>query len=145
MSYLAPSGQGIAKTLQIAEVRLSGSPAANGYFTFATLVDHTFDTAPTGLNSATLTLPAGNYFIRATLDVTRAATNDNYIFKFEVGGSVIGRSGRTGVANNIKSDLAEAPHSSSSSISLKLKCIQVEGTAPTLTTDSKCFIWRCDK
>ena len=144
MSYIAPD-QGLSRTLQIAEITLSGSPAANGYFTFATLVDHTYDTAPTGLSTDTLSLPAGNYFIRAALDVTRSSTNDNYIFKFEVGGSVIGRSGRTGVANNLKSDMAEAPHSSGSAISLKLKCVQVEGTAPTLTTDSKCFIWRCDQ
>jgi len=144
VSYLAPD-QSLANTLQIAEITLSGSPAANGYFTFATLVDHTFTTAPTGLSSQTLTLPSGNYFIRATLDITRSSANDNYIFKLEADSSLIGQGGRTGLAFDKKADLAEAPFSSSSSISLKIKCESVEGTAPTLTTDSKCFIWRCDQ
>jgi hypothetical protein len=139
MSYIAPFAN---KRLQIAEIRLSGSPAANGYFTFHSLIDDTFDTAPTGLNSATLTLPAGNYIFRAFMDITRSSTNDNYVFKWEAGGTLIGVEGRTAIADNIRSDAAEVPHDSTSSISLKLKCTSIEGSAPTLTSESRAFIWR---
>lgn len=139
MSYIAPFAN---KRLQIAEIRLSGSPAANGFFTFHSIIDDTFDSAPTGLNSETLSLPAGNYIFRAFMDITRSSTNDNYIFQWETGGSLIGVEGRTAIANNTRSDGAEVPHDSTSTISLKLKCTGVEGSAPTLTSESRCYIWR---
>ena len=142
MSYIAPS-VGISKRLQIAEITISGSPSTNGYFTFSSLVDHTFDTAPTGLNSTTLSLPSGNYMIRCILDVTKSSSNHNYTFKIEAGGNLIGRKGQTGVASNLKSDVAEAPHESGSNFNLRLKCTAIESSAPTLTSGSKCFIWRC--
>lgn len=141
MSYIAPGGAA-PKRLQIAEIRLSGSPAANGYFTFAALVDHTFDTAPTGLNTNTLSLPSGSYMFRATLDVTRTSSNDNYQFHIEPAGSLAGRQGQTGLANNLRCDLAEATHDSTSSFNLKIEATAIEGSAPTLTTDSRLFIWR---
>ena len=141
MSYLAPSG-GNPKRLQIAEITLSGSPAADGYFTFATLVDHTFDTAPTGLNSTSLSLPAGKYFFRAMLDVTRTTSNQNYAFQFEADGSLVGRQGQTGLSNNTRADVAEGTHDDTSSFNLKIEALSIESSAPTLTTNSKCFIWR---
>jgi len=139
MSYIAPFAN---KRLQIAEIRLSGSPAANGYFTFHSIIDDTFDASPTGLSSDTLSLSAGNYIFRAFMDITRSSTNDNYVFKWEVGGSLIGVEGRTAIADNIRSDAAEVPYDSTSSIILKLKCTSVEGSAPTLTSESRCYIWR---
>ncbi len=142
MSYIAPSAAAV-KRLQIAEITLSGSPSANGYFTFATLVDHTFDTAPT-LNSTVLTLPAGSYMLRACLDVTRTNGNHNYQFQFEADGALIGRIGHTGIYNNIRADVCEAAYRSTSAIALKLEATAIEGSAPTLTADSKLFIWRAD-
>jgi len=143
MSYIAPSA-GISKRLQIAEITLSGSPSANGYFTFSTLVDHTFDTAPTGLTTSSLSLPAGAYMFRSCLDVTRTNSNQNYEFQFEADSSVIGLKGQTGLYNNTRSDVCEAVYQSTSSITLKLKCTAVENSAPTLTTNSKLFIWRTE-
>lgn len=143
MSYIAPSGPAV-KRLQIAEITLSGSPAANGYFTFATLVDHTFDTAPTGLNSTSLSLPAGSYMFRACLDVTRTTSSHNYQFQFEADSTLIGLTGQTGLYTNLRSDVCEAVYRSTSTITLKLEATAIETSAPTLTTDSKCFIWRVD-
>lgn len=143
MSYIAPDG-GTGVRLQIAEITLSGSPSANGYFTFDTLVNHTFDTAPTGLNSATLTLPAGSYMFRAVLDITRTSSNQNYEFQFEAEGSLIGRNGQTGLSNDLRSDVSEAVYKSTTSFDLKLEALSIENSAPTLTTSSKCFIWRTE-
>ncbi len=139
MSYVAPF---VNKRLQISEIRLSGSPSANGYFTFHSIIDDTFDVSPTGLNSQTLSLPAGNYIFRGFMDITRSNTNDNYIFKWEVGGSLIGVEGRTAIADNIRSDAAESTYESASAISLKLKCTSVENSAPVLTSESRAYIWR---
>lgn len=141
MSYIAPDGS-VSKRLQIAEITLSGSPAVNGYFTFNTLVDHTFDTAPTGLNSTSLTLPAGSYMFRACLDVTRTNSNQNYQFQFEADSNLIGRVGQTGLYTNKRADVCEAVFKSSSTIVLKLEATAIETSAPTLTTSSKLFIWR---
>lgn len=141
MSYIAPDASS-AKRLQIAEITLSGSPSANGYFTFDTLVDHTFDTAPTGLNSTSLTLPAGSYMFRSMLDITRSSSSQNYEFQHEAAGSLVGRQGQTGLANNTRADLAEGTYSSSSSFTLKIEALAIENSAPTLTSQSKCFIWR---
>ena len=143
MSYIAPSGAAV-KRLQIAEITLSGSPAANGYFTFATLVDHTFDTAPTGLSSTSLSLPAGSYMFRACLDATRTNSDQNYQYQFEADSSLIGRVGQTGLYSNRRADVCEAAYRSSSSITLRIEALAIETSAPTLTTDSKLFIWRVD-
>ena len=143
MSYIAPSG-GAVKRLQIAEITLSGSPAANGYFTFSTLEDHTFDTAPTGLNSTVLSLAAGSYMFRACLDVTRTNHNQNYQFQFEADGNLIGRVGHTGLYSNTRADVSEGVYRSSSAISLKIEAVAIETSAPTLTSGSKLFIWRVD-
>lgn len=140
MSYITIAGS--SSRLQIAEIEISGSPAANGYFTFNTLIDHTFDTAPTGLSTDTLSLPAGSYMLRAVLDVTRTAANQNYEFQFEVASSLAGRQGQTGLANNLRADMAEATHKSSASFNVKIEALAIESSAPTLTTDSRCFIWR---
>lgn len=140
MSYITIAGS--SNRLQIAEIEISGSPAANGYFTFNTLIDHTFDTAPTGLSTDTLSLPAGSYMLRAVLDVTRTAANQNYEFQFEVAGSLAGRQGQTGLANNLRADMAEATHKSSASFNVKIEALAIESSAPTLTTNSRCFIWR---
>ena len=144
MSYIAPD---IAneKRLQIAEITLSGSPSAGAYFTFDTLNDHTFNTAPTGLNSDTLSLPSGSYMFRSCLDITRTSSNHNYQFQFEVSNTLIGLKGQTGFYNNSRSDLAEATYESDASFNLKLKALAIESQAPTLTSDSKLFIWRVEK
>jgi hypothetical protein len=140
MSYITIAGS--SNRLQIAEIEISGSPAANGYFTFNTLIDHTFDTAPTGLSTDTLSLPAGSYMLRAVLDVTRTAANQNYEFQFEVAASLAGRQGQTGLANNLRADMAEATHKSNASFNVKIEALAIESSAPTLTTNSRCFIWR---
>lgn len=143
MSYIAPNGP-VSKRLQIAEITLSGSPSVNGYFTFSTLVDHTFDSAPTGLTTETLSLPAGSYMFRACLDVTRSNSSQNYQFQFEADSNLIGRVGQTGLYTNKRADVCEAVFRSSNTIALKLEATAIETSAPTLTTGSKLFIWRVD-
>lgn len=144
MSYIALNALN-AKRLEIAEITLSGSPGVNGYFTFNTLNNHTFGTAPSGLNSNTLTLPKGSYMFRSCFDITRTNSNNNYQFQFEVSNSLIGLVGQTGFYNNKRSDLAEATYESDASFNLKLKAVNIEGQAPTLTNDSKLFIWRVER
>tara|TARA_Y100000114_G_scaffold28826_1_gene24613 strand:+ start:9393 stop:9827 length:435 start_codon:yes stop_codon:yes gene_type:complete len=143
MSYIAPNFSA-AQKLQIAEITLSGTPAANGYFTFSTLDENNFDSAPTGLNSTSLSLPSGSYMFRACLDITRTNTNSNYQFQFEANTNLIGRIGQTGNYVNQRADVCEAVHKSIGNTTLRLKCIGLENVAPTLTTDSKLFIWRVE-
>ena len=141
MSYIAPNAA-VSKRLQIAEITITGTPAINGYFTFNALVDHTFDSAPTGLSSDTLNLPSGDYMMRASLDITRSNTNQNYMFQFEESSSLIGRGGRTGLFNDQRADVAECTFSSNSAFSVKLKCIHIDTSAPTLTSDCRAYLWR---
>ena len=110
----------------------------------STLVDHTFDSAPTGLTTETLSLPAGSYMFRACLDVTRSNSSQNYQFQFEADSNLIGRVGQTGLYTNKRADVCEAVFRSSNTIALKLEATAIETSAPTLTTGSKLFIWRVD-
>ena len=143
MTYF--TGEGVYENrLQIAEFTISGSPSANQYFTISSANINSFDsgTLPSGGGTETLTFSAGSYFFRAFFDVTRSNANNNYQFQFEINSSIEGAYGQTNTYNNKKYDGAEATFKSNSSFSLKLKCIAVENSAPTLTSSSKIYIWR---
>lgn len=143
MTYF--TGEGVYENrLQIAEFTVSGSPSTNQYFTISTPNIDNFDSgkSPSGGGTETLTFSEGSYFFRAFFDVTRSATSDNYQFQFEINSSIVGAYGQTNVYDNKKYDGAEATFKSSSSFSLKLKCIAVENSAPTLTSSSKIYVWR---
>tara|TARA_A100001391_G_scaffold129076_1_gene88330 strand:+ start:146 stop:592 length:447 start_codon:yes stop_codon:yes gene_type:complete len=145
MSYLAPD-QGDQKRLQIAEIELSGQPAINGYFTFEALKDHNFDSAPTGISGTSLTLPAGHYMGRVALSITRTSSNQNYQFILEADGTEAGIRGQTSWYDNYRADFAEGDFSSSSAITLKVKALAIENSAPTLDTStlgySRLWLWR---
>ncbi len=132
------------KRLQIAELTISGSPSLNGYYTISSIVTSSFDsgTNPTGGGTETLSFSAGSYMFRGILDITRSNVNDNYKFQFEASNNLIGVHGQTALYSNIKTDIAEATFASSSNFNVKLKCIAVENSAPTLTNNSKIFVWR---
>ena len=143
MTYF--TGGGIyGNRLQIAEFTVSGSPNADQYFTISTSNINNFDsgTLPSGGGTETLSFNTGSYFFRAFFDVTRSNANNNYQFQFEINSSTAGAYGQTNVHDNQKYDGAEATFKSSSSFNLKLKCIAVEGSAPTLTSSSKIYVWR---
>ena len=125
----------------MAEVTISGTPSAGGYLTL-TLVDDSFSSAMTGSGTSTLTLPAGYYFPRAACTVTRSTADDNFAFDLEVDGTVGGRPGQTGNYLNSRADYAEYPFKLTSSGQLRLKVSAVESTAPTITSNSKLWIWR---
>lgn len=143
MTYFTGDGT-FDNRLQIAEFTISGSPSQGQYFTLSSANIDNFDsgTLPTGGGTDTLSFSAGSYFFRAFFDVTRSAVNDNFQFKFEVNSTLTGASGQTNLHSNLKYDGAEAPFKSSSSFNLKLKCISIEGSAPSLTSNSKVFVWR---
>lgn len=142
MSYITPDTS-LNRRLQIAEYTVSGSPAANGYFTL-TYVQGTFGAASGGSGTTTLSMPAGHYMFRGCLDITRSDDDDNYQFQFEVNGNIVGLAGQTGLYNNFRADVAEGTHTANSGYKLRLEATNVEGSTPTLTSDSKVFIWRID-
>ena len=143
MTYFTGNGT-FDNRLQIAEFTISGSPSQGQYFTLSSANIDSFDsgTLPTGGGTNTLSFSAGSYFFRAFFDVTRSSANDNFQFKFEVNSTLAGASGQTNVHSNLKYDGAEVPFKSSSNFNIKLKCIGIEGSAPTLTSNSKIFVWR---
>ncbi len=143
MTYFV-SDEIYTKRLQICEITISGSPSNNQYFTLSSSVIDNFDsgTAPTGGGTTSLTFPSGSYMFRAVLDVTRSSNSDNYKFQFEVASTLKGTYGQTALYDNLKSDVAEATHKASSDFIVKLKCIGVENSEPTLTNNSKIYIWR---
>jgi len=132
------------KRLQIAELTISGSPSLNNYYTISSVVTSNFDsgTDPTGGGTETLSFSAGSYMFRGILDITRSNANDNYKFQFEASNNLIGVYGQTALYSDVKADIAEATFESSSSFNIKLKCIAIENSAPTLTSNSKIFVWR---
>lgn len=142
MSYITPDTS-LNRRLQIAEYTISGSPAANGYFTL-TYVQGTFGAASGGSGTTTLSMPAGHYMFRACLDTTRTNNNDNYAFQFEVNGSLIGLNGQTGLYNNLRADVAEGTYTANTGFKLRIEATNLEGSSPTLTSSSKAFIWRVD-
>ena len=145
MSYIAPNA-GDQKRLQIAEIELSGQPAINSYFTFEALKNHTFDSAPTGINGTSLTVPAGHYMGRVALSITRSANAENYQFILEADGVEVGVRGQTSWYDDYRADFAEGDFSSYSSITLKIKALAIENSAPTLDTTtlgySRLWLWR---
>lgn len=142
MSYNSPGGL-VGKSLELLEISLSGSPALNGYFTFNTQIESNFSNSISGVSGDTLTLPSGYYWAQAVFAATRTTETHNYQFQFEVDGSVEGKKGQTGWHDDVRSDYADAMfQNSTSTISLKLKCVDIETSAPTLTTDSRFYLWR---
>lgn len=143
MTYFTGAGT-FDNRLQIAEFTISGSPSQGQYFTLSSANIDSFDsgTLPTGGGTDTLSFSAGSYFFRAFFDATRSSVNDNFQFKFEVNSTLAGASGQTNLHSNLKYDGAEVPFKSSSNFNLKLKCIGIEGSAPSLTSNSKIFVWR---
>lgn len=142
MSYITPDTS-LNRRLQIAEYTISGSPAANGYFTM-TYEKGTFGAAAGGSGTTTLYMPAGHYMFRACLDITRTNSQFNYSFQFEVNGSLVGMLGLTGLYNNLRADVAEATYTAKTGFELRLEATFVESGLPTLTNSSKAFIWRID-
>jgi len=135
------------KRLQILEARLSGAPAVNGYYTFHSNVLDNFDSGavPTGFNSETLTLSPGHYIVRAFFSITRTNTQFNCAYQFELDGNLVGKYGTTGMYINRRNDVADAVVSNlNSTLSLKLKCLNIENTHPTLDAESRIYIWRTD-
>ena len=95
------------------------------------------------MSSETLTLPSGYYWAQAVIAVTRSSADQNYQFQFEVGGTTEGRKGQSGWHDNVRADYADAMfENTSSTISLKLKCTDIENSAPTIVTGSTFYIWR---
>lgn len=143
MTYFTGDGT-FDNRLQIAEFTISGSPSQGQYFTLSSANIDNFDsgTLPTGGGTDTLSFAAGSYFFRAFFDVTRTNTNSNYKFQFEINSSVEGSYGQTNLHDNLKYDSAEVPFKSSSNFTLKLKCLAVEHSNPTLTSNSKIYAWR---
>ena len=143
MTYFTGEGT-FDNRLQIAEFTISGSPSQGQYFTLSSANIDSFDsgTLPTGGGTDTLSFSAGSYFFRAFFDVTRSSANHNFQFKFEVNSTLAGAFGQTNLYGNLKYDGAEVPFKSSSNFNLKLKCIGIEGSAPSLTSNSKIFVWR---
>ena len=139
------------KRLQLLESIMSGTPSADDYFTFDSKVLDNYDAGkdPSGFSSNTLTLKPGYYFARCFLSVTRTgggqSAASNYEFQFEVNGSAVGAIGQTGEYNNTRSDVAEVVfEDSSSNITLKVKCTNIESSAPTLDTNSRLYLWRVE-
>ena len=130
-----------SRRLQIAEVPISGAPALNGYFDLS-VTQSTFDSTPTITNSTELNLDSGAYQAFATLAVTRSANADNYQFKIEVDGTLIGVPGQTAAYLNDIFDPADCEFELSASKLLKIKVVGVESNAPTLESNqSRLWIW----
>lgn len=144
MSYITKrdGSQYESKRLQIAEITLSGQPALNGYYDLS-VTQNTYDSAPTVTNSNELNLATGNYQGLINLNVTRSTNSDNYQFQAELNGSVVGKSGQTAAYLNDVVDPAEFEITLSSAGIVKVKCVGVESSAPTLEANqSKLWLWR---
>lgn len=142
MSYNAKDAL-VGKSLELLEISLSGSPALNGYFTFNTQIESNFSDSISGVSGDTLTLPSGYYWAQAVFAITRSSASDNYQYQVEIDGTVEGRKGQTGWHDNVRADYADAMfENTSGTISLKLKCVDVESSAPTVLTDSRFYLWR---
>tara|TARA_B100000965_G_scaffold405349_1_gene439076 strand:+ start:29337 stop:29804 length:468 start_codon:yes stop_codon:yes gene_type:complete len=154
MSYVAPdTTTGFStKRLQIAEVAISGQPTVNNYFTWHSVVADCFDASPNidPNDSTILILDAGHYLGRVTLAITRSGytTYENYQFKLEADGSLVGRRGQTSWHDSHTADFAEADFSSGQTIRLKLKCIDYLNNYPSLLTngvnESRLYLWRSE-
>lgn len=154
MSYIAPdSNTGFStKRLQIAEVVISGQPALNGYFTWHSIIDDNFDSSPNidPNDSSVLLLDAGHYLGRVTLAISRSgqSTYENYQFKLEADGTLVGRRGQTSWHDSHTADFAEADFSSSGVIRLKLKCTDFQTNYPSLlingVNESRLYLWRSE-
>lgn len=142
MSYNAKGGL-VSRSLELLQISLSGAPAVNGYYTFDTEIESNFSNSISGVGGDTLTLPTGYYWAQAVIAITRTSASQNYEFQFEVGGNVVGKTGRSGWHDDVRSDYADAMfENTSSTISLKLKCIDIETSAPTIVSGSSFYIWR---
>ena len=142
MSYNAKDAL-VGKSLELLEIVISGSPALNGYFTFNTQLVSNFSDSISGVSGDTLTLPSGFYWAQAVFAATRTTASHNYQFQFEIDGTIEGKKGQTGWLNNARSDYADAMfENTTGTISLKLKCVDIETSAPTLTTESRFYLWR---
>jgi hypothetical protein len=127
--------------LEMLEVIPSGSPAVNQYYTL-TAQDDNYSASYSGSGTTTLTLPAGHYFARCTISITRAAASQNIQFELELDGVSGDRIGVTGWHNDLKSDYAAHAFTLTTSGALRVKVLNFENSAPTVTSNSRLWIWR---
>ena len=120
----------------------SGSPAAGDYLTLT--VGATNDLGITGSGSETLTFPPGTYALKASIGGNKTTASDNITYQWEIGGTLSGNLGGWDSSTNRKMscECAEFVFTSSTSSTLKLKCVSVSGASNTLVANASCVTVR---
>jgi len=119
----------------------SGSPGVGSYYTLTAGGDN-YSSSYSGSGTTTITLPSGFYMARCTLSITRSTSNQNIQFVVEVDGSDGDRMGITGWYNNLRGDYSEHAFTLTTSGELKVRVTAFEASAPTVTNNSRLWLWR---
>jgi hypothetical protein len=126
---------------QIAELTYSGTPTSI-FYTYTFSVDQQTENFLSVSSSTNIDLPSGHYYAIAYPDYTRASGNVNNSVYWYVNGSQVGKIGGSDHFSNFSTDNAEATFTLTSTGVLTLRQTDWSGTALTLTSNSRAYIFR---
>lgn len=125
---------------QVAELSWSGTPSAATH-TYSMSIDQQTTSFATVTSGTDIDLPAGQYYAIAYPDYTRPGQRTNQIYWF-VDGTQTGSVGGSDHYNSESTDNAESAFTLTTAGTLTLQQTAWSGSAITLTSDCKAFVWR---
>lgn len=104
------------------------------------------NTSGLSVSTSTMTLPAGNYLVKAMLGTDRTSDTDDFTYQLELNGSLVGNVGQTETATSKKVGVDHVAHAFSlqENGSLRLKITYATSNDWTVETDySYLIVTRC--
>lgn len=125
------------------EPSISTTPTIGDYFTLT--VGALNDLGITGSGSSTLSLPPGNYHLRACLGGNRSvadSTPDDFIdYQWELGGTLVGNTAgwdkwKSSSRERVSCEIAEVAFTITEATNIRIKCVDANGTCTLSSTYS---------
>lgn len=120
----------------------SGNPTAGSYVTLT--VGTINQASVTGTGTTTLSLPAGQYFVRCNIGGTKTGGSSDLAYQLELGGTLVGNEGGfdTSSANRVSTEYTENVFEIATSTNLRVKINSAAGTNSITSTYSGMIIRR---
>ena len=136
--------QVLDKPVQVSyfEPSFSGNPTAGSYVTLT--VGTINQASVTGSGTTTLSLPAGQYFVRCNIGGTKTGGSSDLAYQLELGGVLVGNEGGfdTSSAHRVSTEYTEYVFEIAVSTNLRVKINSSAGTNSITATYSGMIIRR---
>lgn len=141
MTYFGP--QPSVQKLECALFEWTNKPSQTTEQAFnISLISHNWSPAPSVSSGDSVVLPAGNYFAQAFCTISRTSGSQNIRYKFRLNGVGVGMYGQSDFYSSKDNDVADAVFELTTTTTLTLNLIGIEGSLPTVLDNSRIVIWR---